>query len=335
MKICFISEFFSSTNSAEYASIKGAIDICRLKKIEYMVIHKKSKIYNDKISLEKLIKKFDIVHIFGGWTVFYIRISLLAHKLKKIIIVHPMGFYEPCALERKKIKKMIAWHLYQKKLLRQADLVHCATQNEEYNIKKLDKKIRTVILPFGINKKDIKKNFLKRINRRCIYFSSLQKPKDLDILIKAWIELKNKDWCLDIVGFRNQKYPADLIKGNKIRFLDPISSLSKKNKLVDNYDFLALPTLNENFGFAILDSLSRGVPVLTTNKTQWMDIQNKNAGWIINYSIIELRLVLYQIFNTKNKEFFIKKKNAIKIASNFSKEKLSSQYFKIYKNLLL
>ena len=66
-----------------------------------------------------------------------------------------------------------------------------------------------------------------------------------------------------------------------------------------------------------------------------MDIQNKNAGWIINYSIIELRLVLYQIFNTKNKEFFIKKKNAIKIASNFSKEKLSSQYYKIYKDLLL
>ena len=335
MKICFISEFFTPTYSEESTAIKGVIDICRLKKIEYTVIHKKSKIYKDKINLEKLIRKFDIVHIFGGWTLFYIKISLLAHKLKKIIIVHPMGLYEPCALEQKKFKKRIAWFLYQKKFLRQADLVHCATQNEEYNIKKLDKKIRTVILPFGINKKDIKKNFLNRISRRCIYFSSLQKAKDLDILIKAWIELKNQDWSLDIVGFRDWKYPDDLIRSNKIRFLEPLSSLSKKNKLVDNYDFLAIPTLNDNFGFAILESLSRGVPVLTTNKTHWMDIQNKNAGWVINYSIIELRLVLYQIFNTKNKEFFIKKNNAIKIASNFSKEKLSSQYLKIYKDLLL
>ena len=76
------------------------------------------------------------------------------------------------------------------------------------------------------------------------------------------------------------------------------------------------------------------MPVLINDKTSEMDIQNKNAGWVINPSIIELRLVLYQIFNTKNKEFFIKRKNAIKIASNFSKEKLSNQYFKIYKDLL-
>ena len=335
MKICFISEFLTLKYGAENSSIKSVIDICRLKKIEYKVIHKKSKICNDKKSLENLIKKFDIVHIFGGWTLFYIKISLLVYKLKKIIIVHPMSSNEPWALEQKKIQKKLAWHMYQKKFLRQADLVHCVTQNEEYNIKKLDKNIRTVILPLGINKKDIKKNFLSKINRRCIYFSSIQKKKDLDILIKVWIELKNKDWCLDIVGFRDQKYPDDLIRNNKIRFLEPISSLSKKNKLIDNYDFLALPTLSENFGFAILESLSRGVPVLTTNKTPWMDIQNKNAGWVINYSIIELKLVLSQIFNTQKKEFFIKKKNAIKIASNFSKEKLSSQYLKTYKDLLL
>ena len=169
MKICFISEFFTSTYGEESIAIKGVIDICRLKKIEYTVIHKKSKIYNDKISLEKLIRKFDIVYIFGGWTLFYIKISLLAHKLKKKIIIHPMGFYESWALEREKVKKKIAWHLYQKKFLLQADLVHCATQNEEYNIKKLDKKIRTVILPFGINKKDIKKKFLNKINRRCMW----------------------------------------------------------------------------------------------------------------------------------------------------------------------
>ena len=105
MKICFISEFFTPTCGTEYNAIKGVIDICRLKKIEYTVIHKKSKIYNNKISLEKLIGKFDIVHIFGGWSLFYIRLSILAHKLKKIIIVHPMGFYEPWALEQKKIKK--------------------------------------------------------------------------------------------------------------------------------------------------------------------------------------------------------------------------------------
>lgn len=77
------------------------------------------------------------------------------------------------------------------------------------------------------------------------------------------------------------------------------------------------------------------MPVLTTNETPWIGIQNKNAGWVINHSLIELKLVLNQIFNTKDKEFFIKKKNSIKVANDFTKEKLSNQYLKMYKKILL
>ena len=338
MKICFISEFYSPAYGGQYTSVKGVVDICRLKKIKYMVIHKKSKIYNDNARLEKSISECDIIHIFGGWTLFYIKISLLVHKLKKKIIVHPMGFYEPWSLNQKKIKKKLAWYLYQRNFLRQSTLVHCASYNEEYNLKKLDSKIKTVILPFGINNKDIKKNISKVVKRRCIFLSRLHKKKGLDILIKAWIELKNKNWCLDIVGFGNKKHFMHLIKdteNSKIRFLKPIIDPSKKKKLLDNYDFLVLPTLNENFGIVILESLARGLPVLTTNETPWIGIQNKNAGWVINHSLIELKLVLNQIFNTKEKEFFIKKKNSIKVANDFTKEKISNQYLKMYKKILL
>ncbi len=337
MKICFISEFYSPTYGGQYTSIKGIIDICRLKKIKYIVIHKKSKIYNDNTSLEKSISKCDIIHIFGGWTLFYIKISLLAHKLKKKIIVHPLGFYEPWSLNEKKIKKKLAWYLYQRKFLRQASLVHCASHNEETNLKKLDSQIKTVTLPFGINKKDVKKNISKIIRRRCIFFSRLHKKKGLDILIKTWIELNNKNWSLDIAGFGDKKHFMHLLKNtknSKIRFLKPIINSSKKTKLLDNYDFLALPSLNENFGIVILESLARGLAVLTTNETPWIDIQNKNAGWVINYSIIELKLALNQIFNTKNREFYIKKKNAIKIAKQYTKENLAKLYLKTYKKVL-
>ena len=337
MKICFISEHFSPSYGGQFTSIKGIIDMCKLRNIDHIIIHKKSKIYSNKNNLEKAIKNCDIVHIFGGWTFFYIKTSLLAHRLKKKIIIHPMGFYEPWSLSQKKIKKTLAWHLYQKKFLRKADIVHCASKNEELNLKKLDLKIKTVVLPFGINKKDIKKKYIQKINKRCIFLSRLHKKKGLDILIKAWAELKNKHWSLDIVGYGDQKYYKNKIKNsdiNNIKFLKPISNTRKKNKLLDNYDFLVLPTLNENFGIVILESLSRGLPVLTTNETPWGDIQNKNAGWVINYSQIELKLALNQIFNTKKKQFFLKKKNAIKIANNFSKEKLANQYYKVYKKLI-
>ena len=38
---------------------------------------------------------------------------------------------------------------------------------------------------------------------------------------------------------------------------------------------MILPTFSENFGFIILESLARGLPVLTTKNTPWGDIKKK------------------------------------------------------------
>ena len=81
MKICFFSEYYSPKYGGQYASVKGTVDICKLKKLNYSIIHKNSKTYLDKKKLERTLKSCDIVHIFGGWTLFYVNISLLALRL--------------------------------------------------------------------------------------------------------------------------------------------------------------------------------------------------------------------------------------------------------------
>jgi glycosyltransferase involved in cell wall biosynthesis len=40
-----------------------------------------------------------------------------------------------------------------------------------------------------------------------------------------------------------------------------------------------LPTLGENFGHAIFESLAAGVPVLISDQTPWRDIEARGAGW--------------------------------------------------------
>jgi glycosyltransferase involved in cell wall biosynthesis len=44
-------------------------------------------------------------------------------------------------------------------------------------------------------------------------------------------------------------------------------------------DLFFLPTLGENFGHAIFEALSCGVPVLTSDQTPWQDLEAKQAGW--------------------------------------------------------
>ena len=57
----------------------------------------------------------------------------------------------------KKIKKLTALYLYQKKILENTDLIHCTSLEEEENIK-IKSKIKTFVASHGIKIKFLKKN---------------------------------------------------------------------------------------------------------------------------------------------------------------------------------
>ena len=102
-----------------------------------------------------------------------------------------------------------------KKLLLNADLIHCASKNEEENLKKLNKSFKTVILPFGISSKQIRKKISNKINKKCLFLSNCIR-KRINILIKAWNEVDNNNWHLDIIGYGNEKYYKNLLFPKKI-----------------------------------------------------------------------------------------------------------------------
>jgi len=338
MKICFVTDEYNPRTGGQYSGLSQILLQLKKYKIKHIIVNKNSKIINNKSLFEKTLSSYDIFHFFGGWTIFYIKLSLLALKLKKKIIVHPMGFYEPWSLSQKKIKKKIAWHLYQKRILLKADLIHCASDNEKKNILKLNKKFKTVVLPFGIENNFIKKKNKKKLKKKALFFSRLHKKKGLLDLISAWKDINNEDWTLDIVGEGEEKgYLKNMVsikKYTNINFLDPIYSNNEKIKLFNKYDFFILPTKSENFGISILESLARGVPVLTTSNTPWKFIKKYNAGWIINKIDPELKLTLIKIFKLKKEFFFIKSKNSINLAKLFRWDLIFPKYINVYKDLL-
>jgi glycosyltransferase involved in cell wall biosynthesis len=48
-----------------------------------------------------------------------------------------------------------------------------------------------------------------------------------------------------------------------------------------NYDLFLFPTLGENFGHVIAESLHAGTPVLLSEGTPWNDLETSGAGWIL------------------------------------------------------
>ncbi len=53
---------------------------------------------------------------------------------------------------------------------------------------------------------------------------------------------------------------------------------------LEKSDAMVLPTLGENFGHSIFESLSLGVPVLISDQTCWRQLADDKAGWDLNLS---------------------------------------------------
>lgn len=332
MKICFVIDNYDPFVGGPYTAIKDISQQLKINKIKFLIVHKKNFLLN-----KNNLKNYDIFHIFGGWTLFYIKLSQLAYKMKKKIIVHTMGLYDPWSLEQKKIKKKIAWKLYQKNILSRANLIHCASCNEEKNLLRLNSNFKTIVLPFGINANFIKRKIKKKLNKKALFFSRLHYKKGLSELIYAWQNIGNLDWTLDIVGegINNEYFKRICLnKHVKINFLNPVYSNKNKKKLFCKYDFFILPTKNENFGISILESLARGLPVLTTTATPWTSIKKFKAGWVINKVQTELELNLVKIFKMKSNQFFIKSQNAVKLAKQFTWKIIFRDYMKTYRYLM-
>lgn len=51
------------------------------------------------------------------------------------------------------------------------------------------------------------------------------------------------------------------------------------SRTLAQHDLFFLPTLGENFGHAINEALSAGLPVLISDKTPWRNLVQKGAGW--------------------------------------------------------
>ena len=105
MHICLITEFYHPSYGGQYAALKSVKDICVYNKLNYTVLHSKSDLFKNKRLLERTLSKSDIVHVFGGWTLFYLKIQQIAKNLNKKIIIHTMGYYEPWSLAQKQLKK--------------------------------------------------------------------------------------------------------------------------------------------------------------------------------------------------------------------------------------
>jgi|GEM_PF-6765943 len=198
-----------------------------------------------------------------------------------------------------------------------------------------------VFIPPGIN---IRKNDEKRSDKFTITFVARNhlwiKRKGLRFLLDALmlIESDKVEYDLVLIGNVPKGFESVLQKYDPIKRHIQIKGLlprAETLKLIKRSHFLAAPSLYEEFGFAIIEAMSYGIPIIASNGNESFKEMIGAGGICVDIKNAKLfSLELHKLIMSQE---LLKKlsENAIsQISKNYSWDKIIPDILKLYKETI-
>lgn len=265
---------------------------------------------------EEVLKgNYDLIHTQNLWMPLYHKMAKIARKHGIPYIMTPRGCLEPWCMKQKRIKKLVAFHLYQKRDLQQAACILATAKMEADNIRALGITAPIAIIPNGIDISEYECRTLEdkiKVKKQILFLSRIHEKKGIEFLINVWeqLHIQFPDWNVVIAGNGEEAYIQQLkamiiSKGLQgcVEIIPPVFG-EDKHKLYCESSLFVLPTYSENFGMVIAEAMSCGVPVITTNGTPWQELNEKHLGWCIDLSIENLANTISEAINKGQDKLF-------------------------------
>lgn len=205
------------------------------------------------------------------------------------IVLAPRGEISENALKIKKFKKKITIQIFKiLKIFKNIDF-HATDIFEANYLKKVFPENDIWIIRNFVSDQIIQsKKLPKKVNHINMCFASrISKKKNLKFALNVLNDSKLKNFQLnfDIWGpiedsaywKECQKIISSLPKNIKVSYLGTFNAHNQVEKF-SNYQLFFFPTLNENFGHIIFESMQLGIIPLISNNSPWTEINKFGAG---------------------------------------------------------
>lgn len=232
---------------------------------------------------------FPIVHNHGVWLYSNHRVAQCTHKQQIPLVISPRGMLEPWAMNYKRLRKIIAYHFYQKEDLKRAVVLHATSEQEAKNLSALKLGVPIAVVPNGVELPPSCKikEAAKQKKRQALFLSRIHPKKGLLLLLSAWHKVLPQDWRLMIIGPDENDYKKKVQQEINRLGLEQVVEIrgevadNDKWALYKGADLFILPSYSENFGIVVAEALGSGLPVITTKTTPWSDLVDHKCGWWI------------------------------------------------------
>jgi glycosyltransferase involved in cell wall biosynthesis len=206
------------------------------------------------------------------------------------LVIAPRGELSPGALAIKRLKKQLYLYIVRACGLCDEAVWHASSPYEEADIRRWFGNRAVVgvapdLIAEGSSLDRTTCRNKARGNLRLIFVSRVSPKKNLDGALRC---LKGLTGSIEFNIYGPLESDAYWAKCQKIiQGLPPninaryrgILPHEKVMQELSQHDLLFLPTLGENFGHVIVESLREGCPVLISDRTPWRNLEAEGVGW--------------------------------------------------------
>jgi glycosyltransferase involved in cell wall biosynthesis len=229
----------------------------------------------------------DVVHTHGLWTY----LSLLAHGWQsstgRPVVVSSQGMLDPWALSHSRLKKRIAWVLYEHRHLRNASCLHAVAEAEVNAFRSCGLGNPICVIPNAVDLPPDSAGgeaepWLAQVSpgsKILLFLGRIHPKKGLSPLLQGWAAIresadgaKGNEWHLVVAGWDQGGHEAGLKAqaealgiADSVSFIGPLFG-EARNVAYRHADAFVLPSHGEGLPLTVLEAWSHKLPVIMTSQ---------------------------------------------------------------------
>jgi glycosyltransferase involved in cell wall biosynthesis len=263
-------------------------------------------------TLRREIARTDLVHLHELWHLPQAVGSIMSKLSRKPYVVSPHGAVEPFFGGNSRLKSL-AWHTYQRQVLRSAAIIHAINENEKELLSRSVGLSRIETVPNGIDIDRVDR-FLRQANEESggrmvpsppflLFLGRMTPKKGVAILLDSFRLLAGEFPRMKLViagpdplgyapSFKDQA--AKLGLGGRVLF-EGLVTEPFKYALLAAAEAFVLPSTSEGFSMAVLEALTCGTPVVVSVGCHLPEVESSGAGFVVELTTDSLSRALRKI----------------------------------------
>lgn len=256
--------------------------------------------------------------------------NFLPKSINTVVTIHDLVWKHAPETMRPLSKKLDSWLM--PKAMQDSDAIISVSQwTADDVVREIPEALEKVFViheaPSSIESMAPKDDVLK--DKYLLFVGTLEPRKNLPRLFEAYSKLSSelrKSFSLKVVG--GNGWEGEMMVPDGVEIMGYVTD-AELDELYRGASLLLMPSLYEGFGLPIIEAMSRGIPVLTSNISSMPEVAGDAAIYVDPYSVESITAGLNEVLSSPALRNTLSKQG-LKRATKFSWNEAVKQTLKVF-----